>query len=211
MPTRVPVRPRQRGQPGALRRSLLFRVLQPEFLTWLVRGRSGRAGEAATPEPSRDTGLVSQRSATHNWPGRHHGSRVKDVPGAILGGSPCDRRPHRARRRRRHGVLAVVVAQRVRQGPDPRALWRCAAAGRAAFGAATPCQGPGTVVGRERRTRRQNDRLVTYSDGRTVVFTSAIGSTSEPDPGRSLAIRYRLDDPEQAEVVSAATWVLGRL
>jgi hypothetical protein len=69
----------------------------------------------------------------------------------------------------------------------------------------------GTVVGRERRTRRQNDRLVTYSDGRTVVFTSAIGSTSEPDPGRSLAIRYRLDDPEQAEVVSAATWVLGRL
>jgi hypothetical protein len=76
----------------------------------------------------------------------------------------------------------------------------------------------GTMVGREQRTRRQNDRLVTYyhprvrftmPDGRPVVFTSAIGSTSEPEPGRSLAIRYRLDDPEQAEVVSAATWVLG--
>ena len=76
----------------------------------------------------------------------------------------------------------------------------------------------GTVVGVEQRTRRANDRPRTYfhprvrfttPDGRTVVFTSAIGSTSKPDVGASRRVRYRLADPEQAEVVSAATWLLG--
>ena len=76
----------------------------------------------------------------------------------------------------------------------------------------------GTVVGVEQRTGRANDRPVTYHHprvrfttlaGRTVVFTSAIGSTSQPRVGASLRVRYRLADPEQAEVVSAATWVLG--
>jgi hypothetical protein len=73
----------------------------------------------------------------------------------------------------------------------------------------------GTVVGVEQRTGRANHRLVTYfhprvrfttPDGRTVVFTSAFGSTSKPDLGASRRVRYRLADPEQAEVVSAATW-----
>lgn len=76
----------------------------------------------------------------------------------------------------------------------------------------------GTVVGVERRGGRANDRPVTYFHprvrvttpaGRTVVFTSAIGSTGQPRVGASLPVRYRLADPEQAEVVSVATWVLG--
>jgi hypothetical protein len=77
----------------------------------------------------------------------------------------------------------------------------------------------GTVVGveREQRTGSQNDRLVTYyrprvrfttPDGRTVVFTSTFSSTSEPDVGDPLLVRYRLDNPEQAEIDSAAMWVL---
>jgi hypothetical protein len=74
----------------------------------------------------------------------------------------------------------------------------------------------GTVVGVEQRDGSQNDRPGIYyhprvrfttPDGRTVVFTSAFGSTIEPDVGDSLPIRYRLEDPEQAEVVSAATWM----
>ena len=78
----------------------------------------------------------------------------------------------------------------------------------------------GTVVGVEQRAGRANDRPVTYFHprvrfttpaGRTVVFTSAIGSTGQPRVGASLRVRYRLADPEQAEVVSVATWVLGRL
>jgi hypothetical protein len=76
----------------------------------------------------------------------------------------------------------------------------------------------GTVVGVEQRAGRANDRPVTYFHprvrfttpaGRAVVFTSAIGSTSQPRVGASLRVRYRLADPEQAEVVGVATWVLG--
>jgi hypothetical protein len=81
-------------------------------------------------------------------------------------------------------------------------------------------KGRGTVVGVEQRTgpseRPPNHLLspegaLTTPDGRTVVFTSAFGSTSKPDVGAFRRVRYRLADPEHAEVVSAATWLLGRL
>jgi Protein of unknown function (DUF3592) len=41
----------------------------------------------------------------------------------------------------------------------------------------------------------------TTSDGRTVTFTSAWGSPeSDVELGRSVPVRYRPEDPEQAEV-----------
>jgi Protein of unknown function (DUF3592) len=76
----------------------------------------------------------------------------------------------------------------------------------------------GTVVGAEQKTSTDNDGFThTYyhprvrfstPDGRAVVFTSTFGSQSEPDLGGSLPVRYRVEDPEQAEVDSALTWVI---
>lgn len=70
------------------------------------------------------------------------------------------------------------------------------------------------MVGAEQKTRSLTATSYYYyprvqfttKDGRTVVFTSAFGSTSEPDVGRSLSVRYLLEDPEQAEIDSALTW-----
>jgi hypothetical protein len=72
----------------------------------------------------------------------------------------------------------------------------------------------GTVVGAERKTRSLTATSYYYyprvqfttPDGRTVVFTSRFGSTSEPHVGRPLPVRYPLEDPEQAEIDSATMW-----
>jgi hypothetical protein len=45
-------------------------------------------------------------------------------------------------------------------------------------------------------------------DGRAVEFTSNIGYGREPDVGAPVPVRYLLDDPQQADVDSAVTWLL---
>jgi hypothetical protein len=45
-------------------------------------------------------------------------------------------------------------------------------------------------------------------DGRAVEFTSTVGYGLEPDVGAPVPVRYFLDDPEQADVDSAVTWLL---
>jgi uncharacterized protein DUF3592 len=81
----------------------------------------------------------------------------------------------------------------------------------------TGAQAEGTVVGTEEKTRTQRNDIVTYyyptvrfttPDGRQVVFTSGLGSPSQPQMGYRLRVRYRPDHPEQAELDRAATWML---
>jgi len=79
-------------------------------------------------------------------------------------------------------------------------------------------QAQGTVVGAERDTRYDNSghRVTTYNlvvrfttaDGRTVEFTSAVGTSRSPDIGGAVPVRYRLDHPEQAEIDRATMWIL---
>ena len=78
-------------------------------------------------------------------------------------------------------------------------------------------QAEGTVVGAEQKTRTQRNDVVTYyyprvqfttPDGRQVMFTSGLGSPSEPQMGYRLRVRFHPGHPEQAEVDEAATWML---
>jgi uncharacterized protein DUF3592 len=49
----------------------------------------------------------------------------------------------------------------------------------------------------------------TTPDGRTVVFTSALGSPeSDLELGRPVPVRYRPEDPEQAQVDTPWAWVM---
>jgi Protein of unknown function (DUF3592) len=49
----------------------------------------------------------------------------------------------------------------------------------------------------------------TTRDGRTVVFTSALGSPdSDLELGRPVPVRYRSEDPEQAQVDTPLAWVV---
>ena len=48
----------------------------------------------------------------------------------------------------------------------------------------------------------------TAADGRTVEFTSAVGYPRRPDIGGAVPVRYRLGDPEQAEIDRATMWML---
>ena len=48
----------------------------------------------------------------------------------------------------------------------------------------------------------------TTADGRTMKFTSAVGYGSEPPLGDAVPVRYRPNDPEQAEIDRAITWML---
>jgi hypothetical protein len=49
----------------------------------------------------------------------------------------------------------------------------------------------------------------TTQDGRTVVFTSALGSPdSRLELGRPVSVRYRPEDPEQAQVDTALVWIV---
>lgn len=81
----------------------------------------------------------------------------------------------------------------------------------------TGAQAEGTVVGAEERTKIERDHVVTSyfpqvrfttPEGRQVGFTSSLGSAAKPELGDRLRVRYRPDDPGQAEVDQAATWML---
>ena len=48
----------------------------------------------------------------------------------------------------------------------------------------------------------------TTADGRTVEFASAVGYSYNPHIGRTVSVRYRPDDPEQAEIANAAMWLI---
>ena len=48
-------------------------------------------------------------------------------------------------------------------------------------------------------------------DGRTVVFTSALGSPySEPKLGHPVPVRYPPDNPQQAQVETPLAWIVPR-
>jgi hypothetical protein len=74
----------------------------------------------------------------------------------------------------------------------------------------------GSVVGAERHTDRSSRgrRSITYNpvvrfvteDGRLAEFTSAVGSASQPDIGATVPVRYRAEDPAQAEIDRAIMW-----
>lgn len=77
----------------------------------------------------------------------------------------------------------------------------------------------GTVVGAEEKTGRGSDNLpyrtyhpvveFTTTDGRTVTFTSGLGfSGRQPRIGSAVPVRYRQDDPEQAEIDRAYLWMV---
>jgi hypothetical protein len=78
-------------------------------------------------------------------------------------------------------------------------------------------QAQGTVVATKQREDHGREAPVTqYSpvvrfttpDHRTIVFTSAVFSEIAPDVGAHVPVRYRADDPEQAEVDTPIAWVI---
>jgi hypothetical protein len=80
--------------------------------------------------------------------------------------------------------------------------------------------GPGHRGGREKDTSSGQYSGTTYSpvvrfttvEGRTVEFTSAVGYSRSPDIGGAVPVRYRPNDPEQAEIDRATTgWCQRRL
>jgi predicted membrane metal-binding protein len=71
----------------------------------------------------------------------------------------------------------------------------------------------GTVVGTEKKTDDQETYYhprvqFTAVDGRTVVFTSAVGFLVEPNVGDPVPVRYHPARPEQAEADSGIAWIL---
>jgi len=72
----------------------------------------------------------------------------------------------------------------------------------------------GTVVDVEEETSRRSTTYhpvvrFTTADGRTVSFTSGMGfSVRQPRIGSAVPVRYRQDDPEQAEIERAYIWML---
>jgi hypothetical protein len=77
----------------------------------------------------------------------------------------------------------------------------------------------GTVVGAEEDTGRGSDNLpyrtyhpvveFTTTDGRTVTFTSGLGfSGRQPRIASAVPVRYRQDDPEEAEIDRAYLWMV---
>jgi hypothetical protein len=78
-------------------------------------------------------------------------------------------------------------------------------------------QARGTVVGAERDISQDSRgrRSITYNpvvrfttaDGRLAEFTSTLGYASRPDIGATVPVRYRTDDPAQAEIDRAIMWV----
>jgi hypothetical protein len=75
-------------------------------------------------------------------------------------------------------------------------------------------QAQGTVVGVKQTTGAEGEvfyhpRVLFFTpDGRTVEFTSMLGYGREHDVGARVPVRYPLDDPEQAELDTAFTWLL---
>jgi hypothetical protein len=74
----------------------------------------------------------------------------------------------------------------------------------------------GTVVGAEEETGGGDHPSTTYcpvvrfttTDGRTVTFTSEVGFGHRPKIGRAVPVRYPGEDPEQAEIDRAYTWMV---
>jgi hypothetical protein len=75
----------------------------------------------------------------------------------------------------------------------------------------------GTVVGAEQKRATSMDTAIVFyhskvrfttPDGRTVVFTSGLGSDDEPEIGHPVRVRYRADNPEQAEIETRWVWML---
>ena len=77
-------------------------------------------------------------------------------------------------------------------------------------------QARGTVAGAERSTGYGRTSSTTYNpvvrfttaDGRTVEFTSAVGYSYKPHIGSTVSVRYRPDDPQQAEIANATMWMI---
>src|SRR5215207_863927 len=78
-------------------------------------------------------------------------------------------------------------------------------------------QTEGTVVDTKKGTAHgQNSMSITYhpvvefttADGRTVTFTSGLGFGHRPEVGGEVPVRYRDEDPEQAEIDRAYIWML---
>jgi hypothetical protein len=77
-------------------------------------------------------------------------------------------------------------------------------------------QAQGTVVDAKKDTSSGQYGGITYSpvvrfttvEGRTVEFTSAVGYSRRPDIGGAVPVRYRPNDPEQAEIDRATTWMV---
>jgi hypothetical protein len=110
----------------------------------------------------------------------------------------------------RGGILAAYGATVLLVGLVP------ALRTRALLKGGEPAQG--VLVGAKQVTRQGEDGATYYNyhptvrfttkDGRQMVFTSAVGSHVEPDLGTPVPVRYRPDDPQQAELDRAVTWVL---
>ena len=74
----------------------------------------------------------------------------------------------------------------------------------------------GTVVGAEEDRSGGDHPSTTYhrvvrfttADGRTVEFTSGVGFGHRPKIGRAVPVRYPGEDPEQAEIDRAYTWMV---
>jgi Protein of unknown function (DUF3592) len=96
------------------------------------------------------------------------------------------------------GVLIVLL--QVRSGLHIRELLT------------TGARAHGVVVGAETSSDDDGDTYYarvrfTTRDGQTKEFTSAVGHASEPSVGDPRPVRYRPDDPEQAEVDKPAPWI----
>jgi Protein of unknown function (DUF3592) len=73
----------------------------------------------------------------------------------------------------------------------------------------------GTVVEVEENTDDSDTRTTYYrpvvqfttADGRKVVFSGSIGTSYAPEVGSAVPVRYRPDDPDQAEIDKPVTWL----
>jgi Protein of unknown function (DUF3592) len=74
-------------------------------------------------------------------------------------------------------------------------------------------QTQGTVVDAEEVSGRRTITFhpvvrFTTADGRPVTFTADVGFGHRPKIGRTVPVRYRREDPEQAEIDRAYTWMV---
>jgi len=68
---------------------------------------------------------------------------------------------------------------------------------------------PGAEQRKVRQGRTYHPRVqFTTADGRTVEFTAEVGFSREPLYGGAVPVRYRRDDPEQAVIDRASSWML---
>jgi hypothetical protein len=60
---------------------------------------------------------------------------------------------------------------------------------------------------RDTRTTYRPVVQFTTADGRKVVFTGSVGTGYAPEVGSAVPVRYRRDDPDQAEIDRLVTWL----